>query len=44
LEGDENSKFFHAYINKRRRLLAIRGIKSNGVWCDDPLEIKKNPF
>ncbi|KAK9057871.1 hypothetical protein SSX86_022710 [Deinandra increscens subsp. villosa] len=39
--GDENSKFFHGIINKRRRLMAINGIKSEGVWVDDPAGIKR---
>ncbi|KAK9077004.1 hypothetical protein SSX86_005339 [Deinandra increscens subsp. villosa] len=38
--GDENSKFYHGIINKKRRLGAVRGIKINGEWIDTPLEIK----
>nr|GEV59109.1 RNA-directed DNA polymerase, eukaryota, reverse transcriptase zinc-binding domain protein [Tanacetum cinerariifolium] len=36
IEGDENSKFFHGIINKRRAQLAIRGVIDNGVWLTDP--------
>nr|GFB05570.1 RNA-directed DNA polymerase, eukaryota [Tanacetum cinerariifolium] len=32
IEGDENSKFFHGVINKRRSQLAIRGVFVNGDW------------
>ncbi|GJZ05256.1 RNA-directed DNA polymerase, eukaryota [Tanacetum coccineum] len=38
--GDENSKFFHGIINKRRAQLAIRGIFDNGVWQTDPVSVK----
>ncbi|KAK9078807.1 hypothetical protein SSX86_002865 [Deinandra increscens subsp. villosa] len=40
LEGDENSKFFHAYLKKRRRVNYVKGIKVNGVWLDDPIDVK----
>nr|GFA36525.1 RNA-directed DNA polymerase, eukaryota [Tanacetum cinerariifolium] len=36
IEGDENSKFFHGIINKKRSQLAIRGVFDNGLWCIDP--------
>nr|GEV55889.1 RNA-directed DNA polymerase, eukaryota [Tanacetum cinerariifolium] len=36
VEGDENSKFFHGIINKRRAQLAIRGIFVDGFWETDP--------
>ncbi|GJS12092.1 RNA-directed DNA polymerase, eukaryota [Tanacetum coccineum] len=36
IEGDENSKFFHGIINKKRSQLAIRGVLSNGDWIVDP--------
>ncbi|GJU46114.1 RNA-directed DNA polymerase, eukaryota [Tanacetum coccineum] len=41
IEGDENSKFFHGIINKRRSQLAIRGIFDNGDWCTDPSLVKE---
>nr|GEY38776.1 RNA-directed DNA polymerase, eukaryota [Tanacetum cinerariifolium] len=34
IEGDENSKFFHGIINKKRSQLAIRGILVDGDWID----------
>ncbi|GKA38027.1 RNA-directed DNA polymerase, eukaryota, partial [Tanacetum coccineum] len=40
--GDENSKFFHGIINKRRAQLAIRGVFDNGVWQTDPVLVKKS--
>nr|GEZ97595.1 putative RNA-directed DNA polymerase, eukaryota, reverse transcriptase zinc-binding domain protein [Tanacetum cinerariifolium] len=40
IEGDENSKFFHGIINKRRSQLAIRGVFVNGVWLTDPGSMK----
>nr|GEZ04351.1 RNA-directed DNA polymerase, eukaryota [Tanacetum cinerariifolium] len=36
VEGDENSKFFHGIINKRRAHLANRGIFVDGFWETDP--------
>nr|GEW39691.1 RNA-directed DNA polymerase, eukaryota [Tanacetum cinerariifolium] len=32
IEEDENSKFFHGIINKKRSQLAIRGVFDNGLW------------
>ncbi|GJS22041.1 RNA-directed DNA polymerase, eukaryota [Tanacetum coccineum] len=40
VEGDENSKFFHGIINKRRAQLAIRGIFVDGFWETEPGMIK----
>ncbi|GJT21953.1 RNA-directed DNA polymerase, eukaryota, partial [Tanacetum coccineum] len=40
IEGDENSKFFHGIINKKRSQLAIRGVFVDGVWQTDPCVIK----
>nr|GEY11881.1 RNA-directed DNA polymerase, eukaryota, reverse transcriptase zinc-binding domain protein [Tanacetum cinerariifolium] len=36
IEGDENSKFFHGIINKKRSQLAILGIFVDGSWCTEP--------
>ncbi|GJZ58808.1 hypothetical protein Tco_0614624 [Tanacetum coccineum] len=36
IEGDENSKFFHGIINKKRSQLSIRGVFVEGTWCTDP--------
>ncbi|GKE42243.1 hypothetical protein Tco_1469527 [Tanacetum coccineum] len=43
IEGDENSKYFHGIINKKRNNLAIRGIIVDGVWIKDP-SVVKNEF
>nr|GEZ44607.1 hypothetical protein [Tanacetum cinerariifolium] len=40
LEGDENSCFFHNYLKKKRRQLAIRGILKDGNWIEDPSIVK----
>ncbi|GKB72708.1 RNA-directed DNA polymerase, eukaryota, partial [Tanacetum coccineum] len=42
IEGDENSKFFHGIINKRRSQLAIRGVFVSGDWHTDPSLVKDN--
>nr|GEV66188.1 RNA-directed DNA polymerase, eukaryota, reverse transcriptase zinc-binding domain protein [Tanacetum cinerariifolium] len=36
IEGDENSKYFHGIVNKKRFQLAIRGILVEGDWIDEP--------
>nr|GEW38823.1 hypothetical protein [Tanacetum cinerariifolium] len=40
IEGDENSKFFHRIINKRRSQLAIRGVFVNRDWHTEPSLVK----
>ncbi|GJT68697.1 hypothetical protein Tco_1020177 [Tanacetum coccineum] len=40
IEGDENSKYFHRILNKKRNQLAIRGILVDGVWNDSPSMVK----
>ncbi|GJS50443.1 RNA-directed DNA polymerase, eukaryota, partial [Tanacetum coccineum] len=40
VEGDENSSFFHGTINKKRNVLAVRGIMIDGLWIDDPSLVK----
>nr|GFB23573.1 RNA-directed DNA polymerase, eukaryota [Tanacetum cinerariifolium] len=44
IEGDENSKFFHGIINKKRSQLAIRKVFDNGLWCTDPGKVKEAFF
>nr|GEX22823.1 RNA-directed DNA polymerase, eukaryota [Tanacetum cinerariifolium] len=51
IEGDENTKYFHGIINKKRSQLAIRGVLVNGDWIEEPLKVKDeflnhfaNPF
>ncbi|GJW39889.1 RNA-directed DNA polymerase, eukaryota, partial [Tanacetum coccineum] len=41
IEGDENSKYFHGIINKKRSHLAIRGVFDEGIWLTDPSLVKK---
>ncbi|XP_022033004.1 uncharacterized protein LOC110934122 [Helianthus annuus] len=41
IEGDENSKFFHALINCRKASNLIHGLSINGDWCSKPSLIKK---
>ncbi|GJS27064.1 RNA-directed DNA polymerase, eukaryota [Tanacetum coccineum] len=41
VEGDENSKFFHNLINKKRRHNSINGIMHEGNWVTDPQQIKE---
>ncbi|GJZ47857.1 RNA-directed DNA polymerase, eukaryota [Tanacetum coccineum] len=41
IEGDENSKFFHGIINKKRSQLSIRGVFVDGLWCTDPCKVKE---
>ncbi|GKB09153.1 RNA-directed DNA polymerase, eukaryota [Tanacetum coccineum] len=45
--GDENSRYFHGIINKKRSQLAIRGVFNNGIWYTEPAIVKdifKNHF
>nr|GFB27342.1 RNA-directed DNA polymerase, eukaryota [Tanacetum cinerariifolium] len=40
LNRDENSKFFHGLINKKRSQLSIRGVFVDGDWITDPKVVK----
>ncbi|XP_023747217.1 uncharacterized protein LOC111895365 [Lactuca sativa] len=44
VEGDENSKFFHGILKKKRRQMAIKGIMKDGNWLEDPNLIKSEFF
>ncbi|GJT34880.1 RNA-directed DNA polymerase, eukaryota [Tanacetum coccineum] len=44
IEGDENSKFFHGVINKKRSQLAIWGILVDGNWISEPTAVKNEFF
>ncbi|GJT40170.1 hypothetical protein Tco_0940035 [Tanacetum coccineum] len=44
IEEDENSKYYHGILNKRRNQLAIRGILVEGIWIEDPLSVKGEFF
>nr|GEV88292.1 RNA-directed DNA polymerase, eukaryota [Tanacetum cinerariifolium] len=41
IKGDENSKFFHGILNKKRNILNIRGIMVDGIWVDNPKSMKR---
>nr|GEX01537.1 RNA-directed DNA polymerase, eukaryota [Tanacetum cinerariifolium] len=41
IEGNENSKFFHGIINRKRANLAIKGVMADGDWVDDPCRVKE---
>nr|GFA16925.1 RNA-directed DNA polymerase, eukaryota [Tanacetum cinerariifolium] len=43
VEEDENSKFFHGIINKKRSQLSIRGVLVDGQWRTDP-DVVKDAF
>nr|GEX22641.1 hypothetical protein [Tanacetum cinerariifolium] len=40
IEGDENSKYYHGIVNKKRRQLAIKGVLKEGDWIDNPTCVK----
>ncbi|GKD71579.1 hypothetical protein Tco_1325669, partial [Tanacetum coccineum] len=40
IEANENTKFFHGIVKKKRRDLAINGVMKNGTWFSDPGDIK----
>nr|GEV45261.1 nucleotide-binding alpha-beta plait domain-containing protein [Tanacetum cinerariifolium] len=41
IEGDENSRFFHAILNKKRNQQNIRGVMIDGVWNEKPIDVKR---
>nr|GFA30431.1 RNA-directed DNA polymerase, eukaryota, reverse transcriptase zinc-binding domain protein [Tanacetum cinerariifolium] len=40
IEGDENSKYFHGIMNKKRSQLAIRGTLANSIFFDFTFPIR----
>nr|GEX85555.1 putative RNA-directed DNA polymerase, eukaryota, reverse transcriptase zinc-binding domain protein [Tanacetum cinerariifolium] len=40
VEGDENTKFFHGIMNKKRANLSVKGVMVEGEWVDDPMRVK----
>ncbi|KAI3761869.1 hypothetical protein L1987_52291 [Smallanthus sonchifolius] len=44
IEGDENTKYFHALVNNRKASNLTHGLSINGVWCTKPAKIKKQVF
>nr|GEV41026.1 reverse transcriptase domain-containing protein [Tanacetum cinerariifolium] len=43
-KSDENTKYFHGIMNKKRSQLAIRGTLSNGEWISEPHRVKNEYF
>ena len=41
MEGDRNTKYFHACINKRRVRNQLSGVKIGDVWVEDPIRVKE---
>nr|GFA69949.1 RNA-directed DNA polymerase, eukaryota [Tanacetum cinerariifolium] len=41
IEGDENSKYIHAIINKKCVNLSVKGVMVDGDWIDDPDLVKQ---
>ncbi|GKC72748.1 RNA-directed DNA polymerase, eukaryota, reverse transcriptase zinc-binding domain protein [Tanacetum coccineum] len=41
IEGDENTKYFHGILNKKRSQLAIRGTLVNSEWISNPVGVKR---
>ncbi|GKA98526.1 RNA-directed DNA polymerase, eukaryota [Tanacetum coccineum] len=41
IEGDENSRYFHGMLNKKRNQSNIRGIMADGVWEVQPNAVKR---
>ncbi|GJW30573.1 hypothetical protein Tco_0047448, partial [Tanacetum coccineum] len=42
IEGDENSKYYHGILNKKRNQLSIRGVLVEGDWVENPNMVKKS--
>nr|GEX66901.1 DIE2/ALG10 family [Tanacetum cinerariifolium] len=40
IEGDENSKYYHGILNKKRNQLSIRGVLAAGSWIENPVLVK----
>nr|GFB04037.1 RNA-directed DNA polymerase, eukaryota [Tanacetum cinerariifolium] len=41
IEGDENSRFFHGVLNKKRNQMNIRGVMVDGAWQEKPSDVKQ---
>nr|KAJ0191688.1 hypothetical protein LSAT_V11C800406980 [Lactuca sativa] len=44
IDGDENSKFFHGYINSKNRRNLLHGLMINGRWTTGVNEIKEEAY
>lgn len=40
VDGDENTKFFHGILKKKRRNKAIKGVLKYGSWIEEPTLVK----
>nr|GEW51184.1 RNA-directed DNA polymerase, eukaryota, reverse transcriptase zinc-binding domain protein [Tanacetum cinerariifolium] len=41
IEGDENSKYYHGVINKKRGRLAVCGVMADSTWIESPNSVKE---
>ncbi|GJY73913.1 ribonuclease H-like domain-containing protein [Tanacetum coccineum] len=39
--GDENIKYFHGIVNKKRRQLSVKGVLIDGEWVEEPERVKE---
>nr|GEW55739.1 RNA-directed DNA polymerase, eukaryota [Tanacetum cinerariifolium] len=44
VEGDENVRFFHGMINKKRSQQNIQGVMVDGKWIEEPSRVKNQFF
>nr|GFB51922.1 hypothetical protein [Tanacetum cinerariifolium] len=44
IECDENSKYYHGVLNKKRGRLTIRGVLVDGIWMESPHLVKHEFF
>lgn len=44
VDGDENSRLFHGFINNNKRKNRINRLIINIEWCSDPIKIKAEAF
>nr|GEV24190.1 RNA-directed DNA polymerase, eukaryota [Tanacetum cinerariifolium] len=44
IKGDKNSRFFHGMLNKKRDQTSIWGIMVDGVWIEQPRDVKREFF
>nr|GEX27197.1 putative RNA-directed DNA polymerase, eukaryota, reverse transcriptase zinc-binding domain protein [Tanacetum cinerariifolium] len=44
IEGDENSKYYHGVLNRKRGRLPIRGVLVDGIWIESPHLVKHEFF
>jgi len=44
VDGDENTKLFHGYVNNRNKKSHLHGLTIDGNWSSDPVAIKQKVF